>query len=54
MNQKHLGLKLDEELMKKLRYVAAYEGRSMNGLLRRLIREYIQQFEKAVGKIEGL
>ena len=52
MVQRHLGLKLDEDLIKKLRYVAEYEGRSMNGLVRQLIRNHIHQFEEAVEKIE--
>lgn len=52
MTQKHLGLLIPEDMMQKLRYAAAYDGRSVNGLIRVLIRDYIVVFEKQHGKIE--
>ena len=49
---KHIGLRVDEETLEKLRYVASYEGRSINGHLMYLAREDIRRFEKEHGKIE--
>lgn len=49
---KHLGLRLDGELHRKLRYISEYDGRSINGEVIYLIRRYIEQFEKKHGKIE--
>lgn len=48
---KHLGLHIDEELHRKLRYVAEYDGRSMNGEVLYLIRRYLSDFEETHGKI---
>ena len=50
--EKHLGLRLDSELHYKLRYIARYEGRSINGEVIYLIRRAIEAFEKQQGKIE--
>ena len=50
--QKHLGLRFDGELHDKLRYIAEYEGRSINGEVIYLIRRAIEAFEKEHGKIE--
>ena len=41
---KHLGLHIDEELHRKLRYVADYDGRSLNGEVLYLIRRYLSDF----------
>lgn len=49
---KHLGLRIDNELHYKLHYIAQYDGRSANGEVIYLIRKYIEEFEKAQGKIE--
>lgn len=49
---KHIGFRVDEETLEKLRYVASYEGRSINGHLMYLAREDIRRFEKEHGKIE--
>ena len=43
---KHLGIRIDEETHKKLKDLAAYEGRSINGEILYLIRQAIKQFEK--------
>lgn len=50
--EKHLGLRIDNELHYKLHYIAKYEGRSGNGQVIYLIRQYIEQFESLHGKIE--
>ena len=49
---KHLGLRFNAELHDKLRYLAEYEGRSINGEVIYLIRRAIEAFEKEHGKIE--
>ena len=49
---KHLGLHVDPELHSKLKYLAAYEGRSINREVLYLIRREIEAFEKEHGKIE--
>lgn len=51
-NEKHLGLRIDNELHYKLHYIAKYEGRSGNGQVIYLIRRYIEQFESSHGSIE--
>ena len=51
-NEKHLGLRIDNELHYKLHYIAKYEGRSGNGQVIYLIRRYIEQFERSHGSIE--
>ena len=48
---KHLGIEVDPELHHKIRYIAKYEGRSLNGQVLYLIRQCIQEFEKREGKI---
>lgn len=50
--QKHLGLRIEPELHKKLHYIAKYQGRSANGQVMYLIQQCIVQFEKENGKIE--
>lgn len=52
-NNKHLGIEIDAELHYKLKYLAEYEGRSMNGEILYLVREAIRSFEKANGVIEA-
>ena len=39
-------LRIDEELMRKFRYVAKYEGRSANGQLAVMIRKCVNDYEK--------
>lgn len=46
---KHLGIEIDPELHGKLKYVAKYEGRSMNGQILYLIRQCIREFEENQG-----
>ena len=49
---KHLGIEVEPELHRKLRYIAKYEGRSANGQIIYLIRQCIRDFEEKNGKIE--
>lgn len=48
---KHLGIEIDKELHYKLHYVAKFEGRSGNGQILYMIKEYIKNFEKQNGDI---
>lgn len=48
---KHLGLRIEEETHKKLKNLADYEGRSINGQVLFLIQQAIIQFEKKYGKL---
>lgn len=50
-NNKHLGIEVEPELHRKLRYVAKFEGRSINGQIIYLIRQYIRDFEEKEGEI---
>ena len=50
---KHLGLRIDSELHGKLRCIAEYDGRSINGEVIYLIRQYIRAFEAEHGQIEN-
>ena len=42
---KHLGLRIDSETHEKLKELADYEGRSINGEVLYLIRQAIKKFE---------
>lgn len=48
---KHLGIEVDPALHGKLRYIADYEGRSMNGQILYLVRQCIRAFEEEHGAI---
>ena len=48
---KHLGIEINKQLHGKLRYIAEYEGRSGNGQVLYIIKEYIKNFEKENGEI---
>jgi len=50
---KSVSIRIEEEMLKKIGYVADYEGRSVNSHILVLIRESIKAFEQAHGKIEG-
>ncbi len=52
MKDKHLGLRLDEDTHRKLKSLAEFEGRSINGEVVYLIRQAIIKFEKENGKLE--
>lgn len=51
-NEKHFGLRVDGEILAKFRYVCAYEGRSANSQLIRLMQKFIAQYEKEFGEIK--
>lgn len=48
---KHLGLRIDSETHKKLKNLADYEGRSMNGQVVYLIKRAIEEHERKYGPI---
>ena len=52
MTIKSLSIRIDEEMLDKLHYVADYEGRSANSQINILIRDCIEQYEEKHGKIE--
>ena len=49
---KHLGLRIDSDTHHKLKLLAEYEGRSINGEVLYLIRQAIVEHERQHGKIE--
>lgn len=49
---KSLSIRIDSEMLNKLHYVADYEGRSANSQILILIRDAIDKYEEAHGKIE--
>ncbi len=53
MATKSVSIRIEEEMLKKIGYVADYEGRSVNSHILVLIRENIKKFEDANGTIEG-
>ncbi|MBR5491064.1 MAG: hypothetical protein IKV79_07335 [Oscillospiraceae bacterium] len=52
MEGKHLGLRIDDETHFKLKYIAEYEGRSINKQVVHLVHKCIREFEKENGRIE--
>lgn len=48
---KHLGLRIDAETHKKLKSLAEFEGRSINGEILYLIRQSISKHEKEHGSL---
>ena len=50
---KSVSIRIEEEMLDKIAYVADYEGRSVNSHVLVLIRENIKTFENAHGAIEG-
>jgi len=51
MVEKHLGLRIDDELLEKFRYVCRYNCRSANRQIIQLIIKFIAVYEKENGKI---
>ena len=49
---KHLGIEIDPVLHGKLKSIAKYEGRSINGQVLYLIRQCIKSFEEENGPVE--
>ena len=50
--KRHIGFRIEPEMLEKLHTVAEYEGRSVNGHVLYLIRESVSRFEKEHGEIE--
>ena len=53
MSIKSVSIRIEEEMLNKIAYIADYEGRSVNSQVLVLIRENIKAFEEANGVIEG-
>lgn len=49
---KHIGLRVDDDLHAKLKDLAEYEGRSINGEIIYLIRQAILKYEKEVFEVK--
>lgn len=50
---KSVSIRIEEEMLSKIAYIADYEGRSVNSQVLVLIREHIKAFEQANGPIDG-
>ena len=50
---KSVSIRIEEEMLNKLSYIADYEGRSVNSQVLILIRENIKSFEEINGVISG-
>ena len=48
---KNIGLRVSPEVHQKLRYIAEYEGRTLNGQVYYLMQTCIREFEKEHGPI---
>lgn len=53
MAVKSVSIRIEEEMLSKIAYIADYEGRSVNSQVLVLIRERIKSFEQVNGPIEG-
>ena len=53
MSIKSVSIRIEEEMLNKIGYVADYEGRSVNSHVLVLIRENIKNFEEEHGSIDG-
>lgn len=53
MAVKSVSIRIEQEMLEKLAYVADYEGRSVNSHVLVLIRENIKAFEEVNGEIIG-
>ena len=53
MAVKSVSIRIEEEMLEKIGFVADYEGRSVNSHILVLIRDNIKAFETEHGKIEG-
>lgn len=53
MGVKSVSIRIEEEMLEKIGYVADYEGRSVNSHILVLVRDNIKEFEASHGKIEG-
>lgn len=53
MAVKSVSIRIEQEMLYKIGYVAEYEGRSVNSHILVLIRDSIKKFEEKNGTIEG-
>lgn len=53
MATKSVSIRFEEEMLKKISYIAEYEGRSVNSEVLCLVRDRILAFEREHDKIEG-
>lgn len=51
MSVKSVSIRIEEEMLKKIGFVADYEGRSVNSHILVLVRENIRAFEASHGVI---
>ena len=51
---KSVSIRIEEEMLDKLGFVADYEGRSVNSHILVLIRDSIRRFEEEHGPITGI
>lgn len=49
---KHISIRIDEDVLQKFHYIAKYEDRSASGQIMFLINNCIREFEEKHGKIE--
>lgn len=49
---KSLSIRIEDEMLDKLHYIADYEARSANGQIIVLVRKCIEDFEREHGAIE--
>lgn len=52
MAVRSVSIRIEEEMLRKLSYVADYDGRSLNSHILVLIRDNIRSFEKLHGPAE--
>ena len=50
---KSVSIRIEEEMLKKIAYIAEYEGRSVNSHILVLVRNAIKAFESENGPIDG-
>ena len=53
MSVRSVSIRIEEEMLDKIGFVADYEGRSVNSHILVLIRENIKAFEQHHGAIQG-
>ncbi|MBQ4611367.1 MAG: Arc family DNA-binding protein [Clostridia bacterium] len=53
MAVKSVSIRIEEEMLQKIGFVADYEGRSVNSHILVLVRNSIKAFEEEHGAIEG-
>lgn len=49
--EKHIGFRIDNELHRKMVYIAEYEGRSLTWQMVHLMQDCVRRFEKEHGPI---